>query len=48
MVEPDHDVFLELMKKAGDGLETYDGGDTGFLNLIFSDWSALQQQVVRN
>jgi len=38
VTEPDERVFVELMRRAGECIETYDGGDTGFLNNVFDDW----------
>ncbi|CCI39581.1 unnamed protein product [Albugo candida] len=37
VVKPDYNVFQELLAKAR-AVKSYDGGDTGFLNLVFPDW----------
>ena len=39
VLEPDAAVFADLVAKLPEG-ESYDGGDTGYLNWYFPDWSA--------
>jgi len=38
LLKPSQSIFQSLLSKFENNFESYDGGDTGFLNAYFSDW----------
>jgi glycogenin glucosyltransferase len=42
-VTPSHELFSSMLDRLG-STSSYDGGDQGFLNNIFSDWRRLPQE----